>query len=122
MPNRKGLPPALGAWNAHLAEYRRNHPNLSLKQCMQGASKTYRSSRGGSHRRKGGFSFFNPVKFLADKTMGLGVDALFKGPALLAKKISGGRRKRPRKGGVIAPTDMWGNIIPRSRQNPDILY
>ena len=30
------------AWRSHLSEYRKKHPNLSLKQQMKGASKTYK--------------------------------------------------------------------------------
>ena len=30
------------AWREHLNEYRKKHPNLSLKQQMKGASKTYK--------------------------------------------------------------------------------
>ena len=32
-------------WRAHLAEYRKAHPNLSLKQQMKGAKKTYKKSK-----------------------------------------------------------------------------
>lgn len=35
--------PQLSAWNAHLAKFRATHPKLTLKECMQQASKTYRS-------------------------------------------------------------------------------
>ena len=34
------MPPS--KWTAHLTEYRSTHPTLTLKECMQGASKTYR--------------------------------------------------------------------------------
>jgi hypothetical protein len=30
------------SWRAHLSQYRKAHPNLSLKQQMKGASKTYK--------------------------------------------------------------------------------
>ena len=30
------------SWREHLSQYRKSHPNLSLKQQMKGASKTYR--------------------------------------------------------------------------------
>ena len=30
------------AWRSHLNEYRKKHPNLSLKQQMKGAAKTYK--------------------------------------------------------------------------------
>ena len=38
------------AWRSHLNEYRKKHPNLSLKQQMKGASKTYKkgTSKSGS--------------------------------------------------------------------------
>tara|TARA_B100000700_G_scaffold198138_1_gene217952 strand:+ start:370 stop:657 length:288 start_codon:yes stop_codon:yes gene_type:complete len=46
-PSKKFLE-AGKAWRAHLAEYRRNHPNKSLKQQMKGASKTYKKGKSGS--------------------------------------------------------------------------
>ena len=33
------------AWRAHLAEFRKAHPNMSLKKQMQGAKKTYKKSK-----------------------------------------------------------------------------
>ena len=33
------------AWRAHLSEYRKKYPNLSLKQQMKGASKTYKKGK-----------------------------------------------------------------------------
>ena len=33
------------AWRDHLNEYRKKHPNLSLKQQMKGASKTYKKGK-----------------------------------------------------------------------------
>ena len=33
------------AWRAHLDEYRKAHPNMSLKQQMRGAKKTYKKSK-----------------------------------------------------------------------------
>ena len=33
------------AWRAHLNEYRKKHPNMSLKQQMKGAKKTYKKSK-----------------------------------------------------------------------------
>ena len=33
------------AWRTHLDEYRKAHPNMSLKQQMKGAKKTYKKSR-----------------------------------------------------------------------------
>ena len=33
------------AWRAHLDEYRKAHPNMSLKQQMKGAKKTYKKSK-----------------------------------------------------------------------------
>lgn len=32
-------------WRAHLNEYRKAHPNMSLKQQMKGAKKTYKKSK-----------------------------------------------------------------------------
>ena len=32
-------------WRAHLDEYRKEHPNMSLKQQMKGAKKTYKKSK-----------------------------------------------------------------------------
>lgn len=32
------------AWTVHLTAYRASHPHLSMKECMQQASKTYRKS------------------------------------------------------------------------------
>jgi len=41
--NPKGkVPPALQRWTAHLNEFRRKHPHLSMKDAMKGAKKTYR--------------------------------------------------------------------------------
>lgn len=36
---------ASAKWRAHLAEYRKAHPNMSLKQQMRGAKKTYKRSK-----------------------------------------------------------------------------
>jgi len=36
---------ASARWRAHLAEYREKHPNMSLKQQMKGAKKTYKKSK-----------------------------------------------------------------------------
>ena len=36
---------ASARWRAHLAEYRKAHPNMSLKQQMRGAKKTYKKSQ-----------------------------------------------------------------------------
>jgi len=36
---------ASARWRAHLAEYRKAHPNMSLKQQMKGAKKTYKKSK-----------------------------------------------------------------------------
>ena len=33
------------AWRAHLSEYRKKHPKLTLKQQMKGASKTYKKGK-----------------------------------------------------------------------------
>lgn len=35
---------ASARWRAHLDEYRKAHPNMSLKQQMKGAKKTYKKS------------------------------------------------------------------------------
>ena len=35
------------AWRSHLAEYRKKHPGLSLKQQMKGAAKTYKKGKSG---------------------------------------------------------------------------
>ena len=57
----------LAPWRAHLEKYRKAHPKLSLKEAMQGASKTFRSrGKGTSPRRppkqKGGSIFDPPGK------------------------------------------------------------
>ena len=36
---------ASAKWRAHLADYRKAHPNMSLKQQMKGAKKTYKKSK-----------------------------------------------------------------------------
>jgi len=36
---------ASARWRAHLAAYRKAHPNMSLKQQMKGAKKTYKKSK-----------------------------------------------------------------------------
>ena len=43
------------AWRAHLSEFRKKNPNLSLKQQMKGASKTYK--KGKSSVKSSGISF-----------------------------------------------------------------
>jgi len=35
-------PKALANWHAHLMAFRKAHPGMSLKECMKGASKTYK--------------------------------------------------------------------------------
>ena len=48
MPKRKASANFLkagAAWRSHLGEYRKKHPNLSLKQQMKGAKKTYKKSK-----------------------------------------------------------------------------
>ena len=48
MPKRKpssNFLKAGQAWRAHLGEYRKKHPNMSLKQQMKGAKKTYKKSK-----------------------------------------------------------------------------
>ena len=52
MPKRKPSAKFLEAgkaWRAHLGEYRKKHPNLSLKQQMKGAKKTYKKSKSKSN-------------------------------------------------------------------------
>lgn len=36
---------ASARWRSHLEEYRKAHPNMSLKQQMKGAKKTYKKSK-----------------------------------------------------------------------------
>ena len=45
MPTAK-RPSKPSAWNAHLAAFRASHPRLTMKECMQQASKSYRCSAG----------------------------------------------------------------------------
>ena len=48
MPKRRASTKFLKAgeaWRAHLDEYRKAHPNMSLKQQMRGAKKTYKKSK-----------------------------------------------------------------------------
>ena len=33
----------MSAWQAHLTKFRASHPKLSMKECMQQASQTYKS-------------------------------------------------------------------------------
>ena len=33
------------AWRSHLSQFRKDHPNMTLKQQMKGASKTYKKSK-----------------------------------------------------------------------------
>jgi hypothetical protein len=42
------VPNQLKAWSAHLAKYRKAHPNQSLKEQMKGASKTYKKRGSGA--------------------------------------------------------------------------
>lgn len=46
----------MSAWQAHLTAFRGSHPSLSMKECMQQASKTYSASatsfRGGAKKNK----------------------------------------------------------------------
>ena len=44
------------AWRAHLDEYRKAHPNMSLKQQMKGAKKTYKKSKGNSTLKNSRYS------------------------------------------------------------------
>jgi len=39
-------------WNKHLASYRAKHPGLSLKEAMQGASKSYKKIAGGGEKKQ----------------------------------------------------------------------
>ena len=41
----KEIMPYISAWQIHLTKFRSTHPDLSLKQAMQGASETYRASK-----------------------------------------------------------------------------
>jgi hypothetical protein len=36
-------------WKQHLSRYQHSHPNLTLKECMQGASKTYKKKKHGGN-------------------------------------------------------------------------
>jgi hypothetical protein len=38
----KEIPPRLRKWVEHLNSFRKAHPNMSLKQCMIEAKKTYK--------------------------------------------------------------------------------
>ena len=44
------------AWRSHLNEYRKKHPNLTLKQQMKGASKTYKKGTSKSGSKSGSIS------------------------------------------------------------------
>tara|TARA_B100000123_G_C25623956_1_gene381441 strand:- start:180 stop:458 length:279 start_codon:yes stop_codon:yes gene_type:complete len=44
------------AWRAHLDEYRKAHPNMSLKQQMKGAKKTYKKNKGKTSLRNSRYS------------------------------------------------------------------
>jgi hypothetical protein len=39
---KRTLPDALKKWQSHLNQYRAKHPNLSLKEAMKQAKKTYK--------------------------------------------------------------------------------
>lgn len=39
---KKTLPQALKSWNAHVKAFRAKHPNLSFKECLRQAAKTYK--------------------------------------------------------------------------------
>ena len=49
---KKGIPMSSSAWQEHLQTFRSSHPSFTLKECMQHASKTYRSQRISSSRAK----------------------------------------------------------------------
>ena len=53
----------LNRWRDHLADYRVKHPNLSLKQCMIGASKTYQRSTTTKKKKVQGKGFEDIVKY-----------------------------------------------------------
>ena len=57
----------MNSWHEHLMKYKQKHPNLSLKECMKEASKTYKKK--GGRRKKGG----NP---LATAAVGEAVKAI----------------------------------------------
>ena len=42
---KKGLPPALKPWFNHLTAFRKEHPKMSLKECMKAAKKTYKKKK-----------------------------------------------------------------------------
>jgi hypothetical protein len=46
----------MSAWQAHLTKFRASHPKLSMKECMQQASQTYKSPcaayRGAAPKKK----------------------------------------------------------------------
>ena len=44
-------PPQLAAWNTHLKNFRADHPNMSLKDAMKAASKTFTKSASGRVRK-----------------------------------------------------------------------
>ena len=57
-PSKKFLE-AGKAWRAQLAEYRKKHPNKSLKQQMKGASKTYKKGTSGSSKSSDSWKGFS---------------------------------------------------------------
>lgn len=122
MPKKGVVPPALRAWSDHLQEYRRKHPKLSMKEAMKGASKTYRKGPNKVEHKGGSMISDWMIKHPNLTTgIGIGLPTLLLAGASLARGISGmGRRRhRRRKGGIIAPTNMWGNI---RRPNSDGTY
>lgn len=40
----------MSAWQAHLTKFRASHPKLSMKECMQQASQTYKSPSCAAYR------------------------------------------------------------------------
>lgn len=39
---KRTMPDALKKWNAHLSAYRKANPNVSMKEAMKQAKKTYK--------------------------------------------------------------------------------
>ena len=78
----------LNKWRDHLADYRSKHPNLSLKQCMVNASKTYRSGK------KGGSLVSDALANPAVRSLALG---------LMSQALGMGKKKRNKRGGFVSP-------------------
>ena len=67
MPTAK-RPSKPSAWNAHLAAFRASHPRLTMKECMQQASKSYRCSAGAASARTVASSSKKTYRAAAAKT------------------------------------------------------